>query len=54
MGLLQKVPSINYGSYLIMEKTKTFFWFVNISKYHHQEMGLRFVEPWLNLWSKAK
>ena len=29
-----------YGSDLIMEKNKNVFWFVNISKYHHREMGL--------------
>ena len=35
-----KVPSKIYGSNFIMEKNKNIFWFVNISKYHHREMGL--------------
>ena len=26
--------------YYGMEKNKNIFWFVNISKYHHREMGL--------------
>ena len=38
--LLRKVPSKIYGSNFIMEKNKNIFWFVNISKYPHQEMGL--------------
>ena len=38
--LLRKVPSKIYGSNFIMEKNKNIFWFVNISKYHHREMGL--------------
>ena len=38
--LSQQVPSKIYGNNLIMEKTKNIFWFVNISKYHCQEMGL--------------
>ena len=40
MVLLRKVPAKIYGSNLIMEKNKNIFWFVNISKYNHQEMGL--------------
>ena len=35
-----KVPSKIYESNFIMEKNKNIFWFVNISKYHHREMGL--------------
>jgi hypothetical protein len=38
--LLRKVPSKIYGSNFIMEKNINIFWFVNISKYHHREMGL--------------
>ena len=38
--LLRKVPSKIYGSNFIMEKNKKKFWFLNISEYHHQEMGL--------------
>ena len=38
-----KVPSKIYGSNFIMEKNKNIFWFVNISKYHQQEMGLQTV-----------
>ena len=38
--LLRKVPSKIYGSNFIMEKNKNKFWFVNISEYHHREMGL--------------
>merc|ERR1712008_493762 len=38
--LLRKVPSKIHGSNFIMEKTKNKFWFVNISEYHHREMGL--------------
>jgi hypothetical protein len=33
-----KFPSKIYGSNFIMEKKK--IWLVNISKYHHREMGL--------------
>ena len=32
-----------YGSDFIMEKNKNIFWFVNKSKYHHREMGLKSV-----------
>ena len=39
--LLRKDPSKIYGSNFIMEKNKNIFWFVNISKYHHREMGLK-------------
>ena len=38
--LLRKVPSKIYGGNFIMEKNKNKFWFVNISEYHHREMGL--------------
>ena len=38
--LLRNVPSKNYGSNFIMEKTQNIFWFVNNSEYHHREMGL--------------
>jgi hypothetical protein len=41
--VLRKVPSKIYGSNFIMEKTKNIFWFVNISEYHHQEMGLMYL-----------
>ena len=34
-----KVLSKIYGSNFIMEKNKNIFWSVNISKYHHREMG---------------
>ena len=34
------VPSKISGSNFIMEKNGNKFWFVNISKYHHREMGL--------------
>ena len=37
--IFQKVPSKIYGSNFIMEKHKIIFWFVNISKHHHREMG---------------
>ena len=37
---LRKVPSKIYGSYLIMEKNKNNFWFVNNLEYHHRESGL--------------
>ena len=40
--LLRKVPSKIYGSNFIMEKNIKIFWFVNISEYHQQEMGLEF------------
>jgi hypothetical protein len=40
--LLWKVPSKNYGSNFIMEKTKK-FWFVNISKYHHREIRIMYL-----------
>ena len=42
--LLWKVPSKIYGSYLIMEKTRNIFWFVNNSEYHHREIGLKSVK----------
>ena len=44
--LLWKVPSKIYGNLqtlgnnLIKEKNKTKIWFVNITEYHHREMGL--------------
>ena len=37
--LLRKVPPKIYGSNFIMEKNKNKIWFVNISEYHHREMG---------------
>ena len=37
--LFRKVPSKIYGSNFTMEKTKNKFWFINISEYHHPEMG---------------
>ena len=40
--LLRKVPSKIYGSNsILVKKTKNIFWYVNISKYHHREMGLK-------------
>ena len=38
--LLQKVPSKNLWSNFIMEKKSKRMWFVNISEYHQQTMGL--------------
>ena len=38
--LLRKVPSNIYGSDFIMEIHQKIFWVVNISEYHHREMGL--------------
>ena len=38
--ILRKFPSKIYGSYSIMEKKQKYFLFVNISEYHHREMGL--------------
>jgi hypothetical protein len=38
--LLRKVPSNIYGSDFIMEIHQKKFWVVNISEYHHREMGL--------------
>ena len=35
-----KAPSKIYGRNFIMEKNRNIFWFVNIFKYHHREMGL--------------
>ena len=40
--LSRKVPSKIHGSNFIMEKNIKIFWFVNISEYHQQEMGLEF------------
>ena len=41
MELLCKVPSKICEGNFIMERNKNIFWFVNNSKYHHREMGLR-------------
>jgi hypothetical protein len=38
--LLRKVPSKIYEVILLWKKTKKKKWFVNISEYHHQTMGL--------------
>ena len=38
--ILRKVPSKIYGSNFIMGKNKNKIWLVNISTYHHREMGL--------------
>ena len=35
-----KVPSNIYGNNFIIKNNKNISWFVNISKYHHREMGL--------------
>jgi hypothetical protein len=38
--LLRKVPSKIYGGNFIMEKNEKKIWFLNISEYHLQTMGL--------------